>query len=94
MERGVVITFANPITQIYHSLFIKNPAETFNWMAYIEPLHWLAWTIIVVFLLSAPPVLWIAARYLIERIKVNLHHCVPNFYGKHGSFLTPIQTLN
>ena len=26
-ERSVVMTFASPITKIYHTLFIKNPAK-------------------------------------------------------------------
>jgi hypothetical protein len=26
-ERSVVMTFASPITEIYHTLFIKNPAK-------------------------------------------------------------------
>ena len=42
-ERSAVMTFTTPLTQIYHSLFIKNPAETFNYLAYIEPMHWLSW---------------------------------------------------
>ena len=40
-QRSVVMTFASPITQIYHTLFIKNPAEKNNFLAYIEPMNWL-----------------------------------------------------
>ena len=35
-ERSTVITFASPLFEVYYSLFIKNPAEIFNIMAYIE----------------------------------------------------------
>ena len=41
-SRSAVITFASPITEIYHTLFIKNPAETLNFMAclfYLQLCH-------------------------------------------------------
>ena len=60
--RSTVMTFANPITQIYHALFIKNPAETFNIMAYIEPMHWLTWVGVFVLLATMPPLLYLAVR--------------------------------
>ena len=61
-ERSAVMTFASPITQIYHTLFIKNPAENFNFMAYIEPLHWFAWVGLLVLLVTVPPILYLAIR--------------------------------
>ena len=61
-DRSVVMTFASPITQIYHALFIKNPAERFNLMAYIEPMHWLAWVGLFIVLATAPPLLYLAIR--------------------------------
>ena len=62
MERSAVMTFANPITQIYHSLFVQNPSETFNYMAYIEPMHWLAWVGLLVFIALVPPLLYLTAK--------------------------------
>ena len=56
-----MMTFAQPITQIYHSLFIKNPVGTFNYVAYIEPLHYLAWVGIGVWILFVPPFLFMTA---------------------------------
>ena len=61
-ERSAVMTFATPITQIYHSLFIKNPSESFNFMAYIEPMDWLAWVSLFVILLTLPPLLFLTTR--------------------------------
>ena len=55
MERSAVMTFAQPIVIYYHSLFIKNPTGTFNYMAYIEPLHYMAWVGIALFVLLTPP---------------------------------------
>ena len=61
-ERSAVITFGTPITQIYHSLFIRNPAETFNFVAYIEPMHWSSWFGIFIFIIIVPPLLFLTMR--------------------------------
>ena len=63
-ERSTVMTFTNTISESYHSLFIKNPAETFNLMAYIEPMHSLTWIGLFVLLATVPPLLHLAVRYL------------------------------
>ena len=63
-ERSTVITFASSFNNGYHSLFIKNPAETFNLMAYIDPMHWLTWIGLFVLLATVPPLLYLAIRYL------------------------------
>ena len=61
-ERSTVMTFAVPITEIYHTLFIKNPAEKFNLLAYIEPMHLFAWVGLFVLLSTVPPLLFLAIR--------------------------------
>ena len=63
-ERSTVISFTDTISESYHSLFIKNPAETFNLMAYIDPMHWLTWIGLFVLLATVPPLLYLAVRYL------------------------------
>ena len=57
-----VITFISPINKIFHALFIKNPSETYNYAAYTEPMHWLAWVGLLVFIAVVPPILFITAR--------------------------------
>ena len=61
-ERSAVMTFANPITQIYHALFIKNPTETFNYTAYTEPMHWIAWVGLLAFIAVVPPLLFLTTK--------------------------------
>ena len=61
-ERSTVITFASPMFEVYYALFIKNPAEIFNIMAYIEPMHWLTWVGMLVLLATVPPLLYLAVR--------------------------------
>ena len=61
-SRSTVMTFASSITEVYFTLFIKNPAENFNVMAYVEPMHWLAWVVMFVFLATLPPLLYLAVR--------------------------------
>ena len=61
-ERSTVMTFASPITQIYHTLFIKNPAEKFNLLAYVEPMHWIAWVGLFLLLATVPLILYLTIR--------------------------------
>ena len=61
-QRSTVITFASPMFEVYYALFIKNPAEIFNIMAYIEPMHWLTWVGMLVLLATVPPLLYLAVR--------------------------------
>ena len=61
-QRSTVMTFATPIFEVYYTLFIKNPADIFNIMAYIEPLHWLVWVGMFVLLATVPPLLYLAVR--------------------------------
>jgi hypothetical protein len=51
-ERSEVMTFATPITEIYNSFFVKNPADVPNYQAYTQSFHWKVWLMIflVVFL--------------------------------------------
>ena len=59
-QRSTVMTFATPIFEVYYTLFIKNPADVFNIMAYIEPLHWLVWVGMFILLATVPPLLYLA----------------------------------
>ena len=61
-ERSTVVAFTDTISESYHSLFIKNPAETFNLMAYIEPMHWLTWIGLFVLLATVPLILYLTIR--------------------------------
>ena len=61
-KRSTVVTFASPITEVFHTLFVKNPAESYNVMAYIKPMHWFAWICLFVLLATVPPLLHLAIR--------------------------------
>ena len=62
-ERSEVMTFAQPITQIYHSLFIKNPQGKPNYKAYTEPLKTEAWAAIFILVVFTAPILYIVIRF-------------------------------
>ena len=63
--RSKVITFAQPIRETYHSLFIQNPSNTLNYMAYVEPLHYLAWMLVGMFCLVTPIFIFLIAKYVL-----------------------------
>ena len=62
LERSLVISFAEPITQIHHRLFIQNPTGNLNWKAYYEPFYWTTWLFLVFFICLTPPALFFAAK--------------------------------
>ena len=61
-ERSAVLTFATPIAQMHRTLFIKNPAEKYNFLAYIEPMRWLVWVGMFGLLITVPPLLYMSIR--------------------------------
>ena len=63
MERSKVMTFSAPLDDYYHSLFIKSPAESYNFTAYTQPLQWLVWITLLIFIALAPPFLYFTTRY-------------------------------
>ena len=53
----VVLILQIPIAESHQRLFVVNPAESFNWMAYIEPLLWESWGGVLVGILLLPPII-------------------------------------
>ena len=47
----------------YQAIFIKNPTNVYNYVAYLEPMAYLSWVIVVVFLIFTPPFLYLVFRY-------------------------------
>ena len=52
--RSEVVDFNLPITESHQKLFVKNPAESFNWTAFIEPLSWSCWGVIAILICIIP----------------------------------------
>ena len=61
-ERAKVMSFSQPITQIYHSLFIKNPTGNLNYTAFIDPFYWTTWLFLLIFIALTPPFLYAGAK--------------------------------
>ena len=61
-ERSQVMTFAQPILDIYHSLFIKNPEDIMNLNSYVAPLTDMAWMSIAIFVVVGSLCLFIISQ--------------------------------
>ena len=61
-ERSEVMTFSDPVTQIYHSLFINNPAGRPHYTAYTQSFHKYSWIAVIIALLATPPLLYLAVK--------------------------------
>ena len=52
-----------PLVFSHSSIFIKNPTNVFNYESYVEPMAYLSWGFVVVFLLFTPPFLYFCFSY-------------------------------
>jgi hypothetical protein len=69
--RSEVISFSTPITMFYHSVFIKNPVDSYNIIAYIEPFRPLSWFGLFWFILISSVFLYTSSRYIYVHIRTN-----------------------
>ena len=61
--RSEVMTFSNPLDQIYHAVMIQNPINKYNFEAFTSPLAGLTWLMLLLWIVVTPPILFIASRY-------------------------------
>ena len=55
------MTFLESLLKIHHSIFIQNPREGINMMAYVQPLHRVSWLALLCFCSLTPPLLFASA---------------------------------
>ena len=67
------MTFAEPLTSIYHSVFIKNPADSPSYTAYIEPLHRNSWYAIAGLIILSAPLFWLVMSNKDDETEPNMH---------------------
>ena len=68
--RGTAITFTTTLDQGFRTFFIKNPMGSYNYKAYIEPLHHLSWIFIGLFAIVTPFFMY-GIVYVIASFMVN-----------------------
>jgi len=56
-DRSRVVDFLPVLIESFIQVFIANPADRQNWMAFIEPVTWQAWLGVIAFLVLAPPII-------------------------------------
>ena len=62
LERSKAISFSQAIGNVYHNLFIKNPADSFNLAAYTNTLKAMVWIFIGLFCLICPLILYLVTQ--------------------------------
>ena len=63
LERSEVISFSIPIYQARTELFLKNPNDALKFSTYVEPLTWIAWIFIGLFVITMSFFLYATTRY-------------------------------
>ena len=59
LPRIIDADWTTPLVYGYLAIFVKNPAGVTNYQAYLEPMTYLAWGMVVIFLIVIPPFLYI-----------------------------------
>ena len=57
-----MITYSTKMDEAFNVIFIQNPAAAWHWTAYLDPLTDYSWIILGTSIISAAPILFIAAR--------------------------------
>ena len=60
--RNQVISFMDPIDGVIRSLFIKTPANTFNYTAYFDPFNFMVWVCVGIFGFITAPFLFLSTQ--------------------------------
>ena len=56
-------SWAIPLVFSYQAIFVKNPTGVVNYAAYLEPMTYLAWAMVGVFLIMVPPFLYVVFAF-------------------------------
>ena len=63
VARSKPTSWTVPLVFSYQAIFIKNPANVYNYESYVEPMAYLSWGVVVIFLLFTPPFLYFGFSY-------------------------------
>lgn len=53
-SRATVVDFLPALMEVYQQMYIRNPAEQYDWEAYQLPLQWDSWLVTIIFCLLLP----------------------------------------
>ena len=60
--RSKVMTFSTPMDQIYNSIFLPNPTNSYSYFAYLNPFTKNSWYMLLVWVLAASPIIHVLLR--------------------------------
>ena len=69
--RAVVVDYLVPISEVHMRLLIKNPADSFNWLAFVNPLTWQVWAVMLLLALALPLPLAFAMKFGMTAIRMS-----------------------
>ena len=63
VARQETTSWTIPLVFSYQAIFIKNPANVYNYESYVEPMAYMSWGVVIIFLLFTPPFLYFGFSY-------------------------------
>ena len=61
--RTQVVDFLPVLSEVYQSIFLKNPNDGINWIAYLQPFTPTCWIGVIIFLIVVPPMMAIVLYF-------------------------------
>ena len=61
--RSTVVDYLPGMSSSYQQLFIRNPMDSLNWMAYLEPFTFRGWVSIILFVIVVPVIVAVIILY-------------------------------
>ena len=78
--REEAASFSLPLEYGFQSVFIKNPANVYNYTAYLEPLTYWSWLSIMIFLLVFPILLYVVSRWAKDSSQISMGQSLETVY--------------
>ena len=79
-SRAESVSFSTPLNYGSQSIYIKNPANVYNYLAYLEPLTYWSWISILILLIAFAFILHTMTRLVKEPIKTSILESLETVY--------------
>ena len=79
-SRAESVSFSLPLNYASQSIFIKNPANVYNYLAYLEPLTYWSWISILILLFAFSFILFTITKLVKEPVKTSIFESFETVY--------------
>ena len=79
-SRAESVSFSTPLNYGSQSIYIKNPANVYNYLAYLEPLTYWSWVSILILLIAFAFILHTMTKLVEDSLKISIFESFETVY--------------